>query len=240
MPEIHARYAATAALDRITLEAALGLLSADERARAERFAFSTHRREYIAAHALLRGALSEWHPMDPGEWRFVAGPGGKPQLADAQASATQLSFNLTHTDGLVACAIGRGGRIGIDVEAIDRRTDTAALADRYFSPAERVALARAGDEQGRRFIEIWTLKEAFVKATGAGVTRALDAFSFAVDETFSVTFEPPPGESAALWQFAMFAPLEPYRIAVAVNAETPDPCAITAAPFDLATLGAGR
>lgn len=217
--EVQAIYAATGGLDDTSIEAALSTLSDEERARADRFALPKHRRDFVAAHALLRRALSGWHPLDPRDWQFVADRGGKPELAPPQRSLTGLAFNLAHTDGLVACAIGRGVEIGIDVEAIDRQTDALALAERYFSPAERAHLQRSGASAATgRFIEIWTLKEAFVKATGAGVTRALDTFTFAVDEQFRVVFEPPPGEHAAAWRFAMFAPLERYRMAVAVRA----------------------
>lgn len=223
---IHAVYWATAALDASAIGAAFDILSPEEKARADRFALPVHRRDYIAAHALLRRALSEWHPLDPRQWQFAAGRGGKPELADAQVSAN-LSFNLAHTDGLVACAIGRGADIGIDVEAIDRRASPLVIAERYFSPRERSELG-ACDARELRFIEIWTLKEAFVKATGAGVTGALDAFSFTVDDTGAIGFEPPPGEIAAAWRFEMFAPLERYRMAVAVRGPAPNHCAIIA------------
>jgi 4'-phosphopantetheinyl transferase len=231
--DVQAAYAPTAALDAAAIEAAFRILSPDEKARAERFMFPNDRRDYIAAHALLRRALSERHALDPRDWRFAAGSGGKPELEAAQGHATRVSFNLSHTDGFVACAIGRGAEIGIDVEAIDRRTDVMALADRYFSPAERADLhARATGAAERRFIEIWTLKEAFVKATGAGVTRALDAFSFAVDEELCVAFDPPEGETAAAWRFAIFAPLDRYRMAVAVRAEAPNRQTIVAKRFE--------
>ena len=230
--EIRAVYAATATLDETAIEAAFEILSADERARADRFGRRTHRRDFIAAHALLRRALSECHALDPSDWQFAAGEGGKPRLAPAQASATGLSFNLAHTDDFVACAIGRNVEIGIDVEAIDRRADALALAGRYFSPSERANLAACGASAPQRFIEIWTLKEAFVKATGVGVTRALDGFSFVVDDALAILFEPPPGETAASWRFAMFAPLERFRMAVAVRAPAADRWAVTARAFD--------
>lgn len=232
MQQIHALYAGTAAIAEASIDAALDVLSPDEKARANRFALPGHRRDFIAAHALLRRALSEWHARHPRDWQFAAGSGGKPELAAAQASAN-LSFNLAHTDGFVACAIGRGVDIGIDVEAIDRRADRLKLAGRYFSPAERADVQARGASALSRFIEIWTLKEAFVKATGAGVTRALDAFSFAVGDGLSIAFDPPAGENGAAWQFALFAPLERYRMAVAVRAPAPNRCAITTRPFDL-------
>lgn len=232
--DVQAFYASTDALDDHAIASASGLLSPDEKARAERFSFANDRRDFIAAHALLRRALSSQHEVEPRDWRFAAGPGGKPELAAAHGGPIRASFNLSHTNGLVACAIGRGADIGIDVEAIDRRADVMALAERYFSAVERADLrARPPADAGRRFIEIWTLKEAFVKATGAGVTRALDAFSFGVNDDLAVAFEPPPGDVAAAWQFALFAPVERYRLAVAVRGSAPNRRAITVRPFDL-------
>ena len=214
---VETRYTSTAGLDDATLAAEATLLSDEERERAGRLTFARHRRDFIAAHVLLRRALSDWHPIAPRDWTFVRGQGGKPELSPTLARATGLTFNLAHTDGFVACAIAHGAEIGVDVEAVDRDRDVDALARRYFSGTERAHLGACAREiVGRRFIEIWTLKEAFVKATGAGITRALDTFSFEVGEDMSVTFEPPPDERDRAWHFALFAPQATYRIAVAV------------------------
>lgn len=230
--QVETRYGSTAALDEAALAEEAALLSDEERARAGRLTFPRHRRDFIAAHALLRRALSERHPIAPQAWTFVRGQGGKPELSPALAHATGLTFNLAHTDGLVACVIARGAEVGVDVETVNRDTDGLALARRYFSAAERTHLeACARDVVGRRFIEIWTLKEAFVKATGAGITRPLDTFSFEVAEDLSVTFEPPADERARPWRFALFAPQAGYRIAVAVCGTPAHPFVMTAADW---------
>src|SRR5215813_3615442 len=92
----------------------LRLLSADEQRRHDRFAFAEDRRDYAAAHALLRRRLSAAVPIPPESWAFEAAPDGKPRLSTACRLDAPLSFNLSHTRGLVACAVAPGVDVGID------------------------------------------------------------------------------------------------------------------------------
>lgn len=155
------------------------LLDDAERARAARFAFEEDRHSYIAAHALLRAELSRRASPAPQEWRFAATALGKPFLLDPPRD---LRFSLTHTRGMVAVAVTEGLEIGVDVESEDRRAESMKLAERFFAPQE-VALLRAveGDARREMFFAIWTLKEAVVKATGQGLSRALDSFAVSPD-----------------------------------------------------------
>lgn len=161
---------------------AAGWLDPDESARARAFRFAADRQSYIAAHALLRATLSEafaraGHPA-PSDWRFRAGTHGKPQLVAGQA-AGHASFNLSHSRGMVAVAIAADCEVGIDVEALARRvSDDAAIARRHFTPGEQAALERRADPEERRrtFLAFWTAKEAFIKATGRGLSLPLDRF----------------------------------------------------------------
>jgi 4'-phosphopantetheinyl transferase len=150
-----------------------------ERARAARFAFEEDRQSYIAAHALLRAELSSHADRAPSDWRFAATALGKPFLLDAPRD---LRFSITHTRGMVAVAITEGLEIGVDVESEDRRAESMKLAERFFAP-EEIALLRAveGDARREMFFAIWTLKEAVVKATGQGLSRALDSFAVSPD-----------------------------------------------------------
>ncbi|MDJ0449346.1 4'-phosphopantetheinyl transferase superfamily protein [Methylocystis sp. JR02] len=155
------------------------LLDDAERARAARFAFEEDRQSYIAAHALLRAELSRRADRAPSDWRFAATALGKPFLLDPPRD---LRFSLTHTRGMVAVAVTEGLEIGVDVESEDRRAESMKLAERFFAPQE-VALLRAveGDARREMFFAVWTLKEAVVKATGQGLSRALDSFAVAPD-----------------------------------------------------------
>jgi len=216
-PTVHVFYRATGALGEREIREAVAQLSADERARYERFRFAPDRRDYAAAHALLRTALSRFVPVPPDAWRFREDPGGKPSLvADPRAPA--LSFSLSHTNGLVACAITSGGDVGVDVEGVDRRVD-AGLARRFFSESENRALAACPTDAARtaRFLELWTLKEAYLKAIGVGLLHPLNTVIFTVDAGGRVRFSAPPGVDAARWRFRLFMPRPSYRLAVALR-----------------------
>lgn len=162
---------------------AQGLLSAEERLRADRRVRDSSRREFTVAHALKRLMLSEATGADPHSLRFAPRDScGKPMLL----GEPELDFSLTHTAGAVACAVVTGGGpdsgVGIDLEAADRRI-TLDLADRFFA-ADETAWIRGQPQPEAAFLAVWTLKEAFVKAAGRGLALGLTLFSV----------RPPPGE----------------------------------------------
>ena len=219
--DVHVRYRFTDPLDEATVRAAMSLLSDEERTRHDRFRARRDRDEYAVAHALLRTTLSMVGDRPPAAWRFTAGPQGKPAIADAVANEG-LAFNLSHTRGLVACAVSRGIDVGIDVEAVTRAIDWRPIAARYFSPEEVAEIDRVDPPaQAIRFFEIWTLKEAFIKAVGTGLSQPLKAMTFSLEPREPVGFVPPAGVSASLWHFGLYAPAASHRLAVAVSDGTP-------------------
>jgi 4'-phosphopantetheinyl transferase len=209
---------------------AVGLLSAAERSRFDRFSRDVDRLGYALAHALLRNTLARLIGSEPRALTFEADVYGKPRLS----ATAEVSFSLSHTNGLVACAVARGRELGIDAEAIDRQIDVQGVANRYFSDTETAYVARGVGEKGlERFFEVWTLKEAFLKATGRGLSQSLDSISFDLEEHETIRYsllELPPGlqprgrgpERTALrpdntdagWQFAIFRPTTRHLLAV--------------------------
>ena len=154
------------------------LLSDDERARADRFFRDEHRVRYAVAHGWKRRILSRYVDVAPEALRFTAGVHGKPSLAGG-AAASGVHFNLSHSADLALVAVARGGPVGVDVERWDAAVEHLELAERFFSPAERDALrALAADEASvvAGFFAAWSRKEAYIKATGHGITRGLDHF----------------------------------------------------------------
>lgn len=213
--DVHVRYRLTDSLDHAALTAAVALLSDDERAQRERFHATRDRDEYAMAHALLRTTLSEFGDRPPGAWRFASGPHGKPALAGADS---RLAFNLSHARGLVACVVAAGADVGVDVEPITRATDWRGIASRYFSPAELAEIDRTDPARRPvRFFEIWTLKEAFIKALGVGLAQPLSATTFSAERPDAIAFTPSPDIVAGVWQFALYAPTPEHRLAVAVS-----------------------
>jgi 4'-phosphopantetheinyl transferase len=233
--EIQVSYCLTSHLDDTVIRGVVEHLSSDERARHDRFVFARDGRDFAIAHALLRRSLSEWCACAPHELRFAKGPHGKPALEAEMAARTGVSFNLAHTDGLVACVVARNAEVGIDVEAIARRVDAMEVAGRFFSPAEVAELGRcAEDARQARFIETWTLKEAFVKALGKGLLVPLDEFAFLFEEERGLRFESNRVLPPAAWNFALFAPSERHRMAVVTSSTSGAERRLTvrADPFD--------
>jgi 4'-phosphopantetheinyl transferase len=194
-------------------ERSLAWLSDEERHRAAKFAFERDRLTFVAAHLLLRRCLERSSGRhDRG---LVAGPFGKPALAPPFGTPP-LGFNLTHTRGLVACALGFGRELGIDAEAADRQADHPQLARHYFAAEERDALERLpAAEQSAAFMAIWTLKEAVIKATGRGLSMPLDQFAVGL-ETADVRFAPNAGEAEDGWLWARRR-LPEHHLALAIR-----------------------
>src|SRR5439155_15428011 len=115
----------------------------------------------------------------------------------------------SHTHGLVACAVTRGADVGLDVERIDRGVDARAIAARYFTEAEATFIESGPDGDPQlRFAEVWTLKEAFVKAVGRGLSHPLHEFGFAFEGPRGIRFDAGAGaraEDSSDWAFALFA-----------------------------------
>jgi 4'-phosphopantetheinyl transferase len=194
------------------------ILDAEEKARADRFLFERDRALFVRAHGLLRTTLSRYAALAPGEWRFVTNPFGKPSIDPTQLSAP-VAFNLSHTRGLAACAVARSD-VGIDVEALDCRVRPLEIASRFFSAPEVAWLHECGDDERRvRFVELWTLKEAYVKAIGTGLSQPLNTFGFAIDTNRQIHFEPPAGDTSA-WQFELRQPTVRHRLAIARRTES--------------------
>jgi 4'-phosphopantetheinyl transferase len=149
------------------------LLDGEERARARRFVFPLHAHRFIAGRARLRLILQDYVGVPAAQLRFDYGAQGKPSLVGAPGAA--LHFNLSHTGDLAALAVSAESDLGVDIETI--RPVTEDVAGRFFSAAERAALAALpADERERGFFRCWTRKEAMIKALGGGLSIALDSF----------------------------------------------------------------
>jgi len=145
-------------------------LSMQERERAARFVFEDDRRRYRLSHVALRVRLGGYLGSAPESLRFVAGPGGKPIIADH----AQCAFNLSHSGDVAAIAIAPRGDIGIDIECARAVADAQAIVERHFAPAERQAWhALAPAQRDAAFLRGWTRKEACIKALGSGLATAL-------------------------------------------------------------------
>lgn len=193
------------------------LLSADERARADRFMFERHRRQYIFAHALLRLALSHVVPsVAPSDWSFSTGRYGRPFVAAPTTSAA-LHFSLSHADGCVACAVSGHEAVGVDVETVSRRVAPLSTAQRFFAPEEVETLRGLPEADAiQRFFDYWTLKEAYLKARGFGLNLPLDGFAMRVSQkAIEISFKPDIADDPNGWCFSLSSPSPSHRLAIA-------------------------
>lgn len=210
----------TAVTDKPLLHSYLSLLSDAEQHKCERYRFEKDRHQCLVTRALVRTTLSRYCPqIEPGAWRFVVVANGRPELAPGQTELP-IRFNVSHTDGLIACAVAREHAVGVDVESFGRRGETLAIADRYFAPAEVKALrAQPIKTQRERFFSYWTLKEAYIKARGEGLAIPLRQFAFEIDGPgpITVSFDPELEDTPALWQFALIRPTPGHMLALGVR-----------------------
>ena len=150
-----------------TADAVTALLSAHERARAERFAHERDRLRWSRAHGVLRALLGRYLGGDPSELRFTAGKHGKPALAQRPASC---SFNLSHSGDLAAFAFSRTTEVGVDIEIAHGARDEVALAERVFGVAYARSLeALAPAARELEFLRRWVRYEAALKCQGVGL-----------------------------------------------------------------------
>jgi len=149
-------------------------LSQEELQRADRFHFETHRNRFMAGRGILRTLLATYLECAPDKLNFSYGPNGKPALAD-ELSQSGLFFNLAHSDDLALIAVTRLGPIGVDVERIRPMPDSDELVERFFSVRESALFQKLPDEQKNlAFFNLWTRKEAWLKATGEGIGDLLN------------------------------------------------------------------
>ena len=182
--------------------------------------FARDRRQFLAARGMLRTLLSAYTGVPPGACAIETGRHGRPRLA----GQPRIDFNLSHTPGMIAVAVTGGPAVGVDVEGTARAW-APELPRRYFAPAEVEALERLPPAaRHARFYEIWTLKEAYVKALGLGLAIPLTAFAMQIDEhgSASVAFDAGAGDRADRWQLHLETPDAGFRLAVALAREGAD------------------
>ncbi|MGK7934071.1 MAG: 4'-phosphopantetheinyl transferase superfamily protein [Microcystaceae cyanobacterium] len=150
-------------------------LSKDEISKANRFRFDYLTRRYIGARGMLRHLLGQYLTIEPSQICFKYGKKGKPSL-DLPNFSEPISFNLSHSEEMSVFAFSYGGDVGIDIEKVREMTDVEAIAKRFFCPEEGSLIAGlTGKEQLTAFFELWTAKEAYLKATGDGIGAGLDS-----------------------------------------------------------------
>jgi 4'-phosphopantetheinyl transferase len=150
--------------------------------------------------------------------RFAYGPKGKPDLAPGSAVGG-IRFNVAHAGGLALVAVTRGREVGVDLEQV-RDVDVEGIAERFFSAREVAALRRLPPAiRAEAFFRCWTRKEAYVKATGDGLSAGLEQFDVSLlpgDPAAMLAHRGDPSE-VGRWSLRDLAPAPGYVGALAVE-----------------------
>ena len=184
--------------------AALAGLSEAEREQTSAFYWRRDAIAYAAAHGALRLILGAMLGCPPGDVQFGKGPYDKPFLCPpAGASGGSIQFNISHSKGLAAVALSCQA-IGIDIEQVAWREDLLDVARLSFAEEPVATLVRAsGERRTDLFFRYWTLGEAFIKATGVGISQGLDTFTFTPDGQPRLTRVTPGWGPADRWHFGV-------------------------------------
>jgi 4'-phosphopantetheinyl transferase len=156
-------------VDAKTLASLRGDLSAEELERAGRMRFASLRDAAVASAGILRAVLAPYTGKRPAELEFARGPHGKPALRSPPDHAAPR-FNLSHSGTLLLIAIA-DREVGIDAEEVVPSRIDDLLAERVLTARElHLWRSAPGDQRARLFFQVWTHKEACVKATGKGLS----------------------------------------------------------------------
>ena len=202
------------------LAACRAALSPEELTQAARFRFERDQTGYAVGRGVTRLVLGRMLGVSPVELVLAYGPHGKPYLAPGRHPAN-WHFNLSHSHGLALLAVTRLGEVGVDVEQVRPIREMLGIARRFFSEREQAALAALPEaEVPVGFFNLWTRKEAWLKATGSGIGGGLEGVEVSLA----------PGEPARLlslfgdpvaaqeWSLQALAPAAGFPAAVAIRA----------------------
>lgn len=191
----------------------LELLTPIEQERSRYFSAPGPALEFVLGRSLLRSILGGYLGIAPRDVQIRVGPHGKPELEDPSSA---IKFSLAHSHGLISCVAARDCDLGLDVEDAHRRVDPVALAARFFDANELTELlSHSPAARPFRFYQYWTLKEACLKAIGAGLTEPLDRFCFRFDAGDEPCIWRGAGQDH--WQVVQLRIAERYLVAVAIK-----------------------
>ncbi|MGN1166333.1 MAG: 4'-phosphopantetheinyl transferase family protein [Lachnospiraceae bacterium] len=141
--------------------------------RAAAFSREEDRLRYLVSRSLLRKILSIYLELPASSFRFEKGEHGKPFLADQK-----IQFNLSHSEDYIALVFCANSPVGIDIEKIRPKARIESLVNRFFHPDEARIFSGLNEQQKIDFMfRGWTLREAFLKGIGCGLTLPTNSFS---------------------------------------------------------------
>ena len=201
----------------VQLDGIAKYVSSDEFQQVSMLRFQKDRRDRLVARAMLRMVLSILTSEHYTAWSFRKNANGRPEI-DQPHCWSGLQFNLTHTDGFVACAITGSGLLGVDAERIVPNKYKPADMKACLSDPEYYRVCSSPEHlQDPHFFQCWTLKEAYAKAVGKGLHLPFRQFSILPDTSGSFRLSCPPSweHCPDAWQFSSVQRLEGIQLSVA-------------------------
>jgi len=198
-------------------------LSPDERKRADRFRFAVHRNRFIVGRGILRVILGRYGGFPPERLQFNYGANGKPELRapdeGGRRTGGALHFNLAHSEAVGVLAVTQTGPVGVDVEQVRRLPEFKELVSQFFSPREAAEFSQLPwEQQPTAFFNLWTRKEALLKAMGEGIAHSLDRVevSFLPGEPARVLSLPAGRRAGSEWSLVELTISPAYAAALAL------------------------
>jgi 4'-phosphopantetheinyl transferase len=195
------------------------VLSPEERSQSRRFRYGRDRARFVVRRGFLRMIVGAYAGRPASDLRLNRGPSGKPSF-DVFVGGEDFCFSGSHSHDLVLYSFARRRRIGIDVELIREVPDADEIVGRLFTVSERAEYRSLAErDRPRAFLRWWTCKEAYLKATGAGLGGGLDAVDVAltVDEPAWLRRIAGDPWEASRWSLVEFAPADGYVAALVAD-----------------------
>ncbi|ORU89758.1 MAG: hypothetical protein A6F71_01980 [Cycloclasticus sp. symbiont of Poecilosclerida sp. M] len=157
----------------------LYILDDAEQKKAARLVQAKHRWRALAVRIQLRLLLSKYMSIAAHEIEFGVGEYGKPYVKNSD-----IKFNISHSGDRTLVAISLLDGLGVDIEYWRPLDNLRGLVKRNFSHNEQMQWENvSGDDKLPTFFKLWSVKEAFIKATGRGLGLGLTRCSFSLEST---------------------------------------------------------
>ncbi|GBF81467.1 4-phosphopantetheinyl transferase [Aphanothece sacrum FPU1] len=193
------------------------ILNEEEQTKAKRFVLAQHQRRFIVARTTLKIILSNYLKIAPNQIKFEYSSRGKPTLIK-DINPNKLEFNVSHSEELALYGITRDRLIGVDVEYNSPIPDAEQLAKRFFCPQEyEIIRPLTSPEKEQTFFQLWTAKEAYLKATGEGISGGLDQIFVSLKTKPKFLALPHSGKPLTDWTLFTLTPQTGYLASVVVQ-----------------------
>lgn len=171
--EIHVWFLDIGNYDEYHMKSLFDILTLDEKAKMSHYVHVADQKRFLVGHSMLRILLSRYLAREPDDIILLNSKHGKLYMPQSN-----VSFNISHSGNRVALAFVKEKKIGVDIERMNSLDDYSQIAKNFFLPpeSERICAQTDAAKGMEKFYEIWTVKEAFVKALGHGLSRSLKSF----------------------------------------------------------------